>query len=68
MSDRTLRAGHYLAILSIEPQLAKMLLLATSLGCLDPVLTIACVMTYRDPFVLPMNPNVKVRVLPPCCC
>lgn len=42
-----------------ESGLGKMLLTATVLHCLDPVLTIVCCLSYRDPFVLPSEPQEK---------
>ena len=45
--------GHHMVDLSIPPQLAKMVLYGLVLKCLDPVLTIACILAYKDPFVLP---------------
>lgn len=41
--------GVHLLDLPIEPHLAKMLLYAIVLKCLDPVLTIVSTLTYRDP-------------------
>ena len=54
--------GRYLAALSLEPLLAKLVLMAVVMGCLDPVLLIACSSSARDPFLLPMNPAAKVCV------
>ncbi|CAJ1070962.1 '-5' RNA helicase YTHDC2 isoform X2 [Xyrichtys novacula] len=45
--------GILLADLPVEPHLGKMVLCAVVLKCLDPVLTIACTLAYRDPFILP---------------
>ena len=41
--------GHHLADLPIEPRYGKMVLYAVVLKCLDPILTIACTLAYRDP-------------------
>ena len=51
--------GRLLLELPVEPRLGKMLLTATVLHCLDPVLTIVCCLSYRDPFVLPSEPQEK---------
>uniref|UniRef100_A0A4W3JSE7 3'-5' RNA helicase YTHDC2 n=1 Tax=Callorhinchus milii TaxID=7868 RepID=A0A4W3JSE7_CALMI len=51
--------GYHLADLPVEPHLGKMVLCAVVLKCLDPILTIACTLAYRDPFVLPMQPSQK---------
>lgn len=36
-------------------RVGKMVLWSYLLGCAGPALTAACAMTYKDPFVLPMN-------------
>ncbi|AWP14850.1 putative ATP-dependent RNA helicase YTHDC2 [Scophthalmus maximus] len=51
--------GYHLAELSVEPHLGKMVLCAVVLKCLDPILTIACTLAYRDPFVLPARGSQK---------
>ena len=48
--------GKALAELPIEPVIGRLVLLGAVLGALDPVLTIAAAMGYRDPFV---NPPTK---------
>ncbi|XP_077594067.1 3'-5' RNA helicase YTHDC2 [Stigmatopora nigra] len=45
--------GFHLADLPVDPHLGKMVLCGVVLKCLDPILTIACTLGYRDPFVLP---------------
>ncbi len=39
--------GRHLAALPLPPALGKMLLYGMLFSCLDPVLTVACVMAYR---------------------
>ncbi|XP_063820212.1 3'-5' RNA helicase YTHDC2 [Pseudophryne corroboree] len=51
--------GYHLADLPVEPHLGKMVLCAVVLKCLDPILTIACTLAYRDPFVLPTQASHK---------
>ena len=51
--------GRLLLELPVEPRAGKMLLTATVLRCLDPVLTIVCCLSHRDPFLLPSEPNDK---------
>uniref|UniRef100_A0A8C5N2A5 3'-5' RNA helicase YTHDC2 n=1 Tax=Leptobrachium leishanense TaxID=445787 RepID=A0A8C5N2A5_9ANUR len=51
--------GYHLADLPVEPHLGKMVLCAVVLKCLDPILTIACTLAYRDPFVLPTQASLK---------
>ncbi|XP_012707270.2 3'-5' RNA helicase YTHDC2 isoform X1 [Fundulus heteroclitus] len=51
--------GFHLADLPVEPHLGKMVLCAVVLKCLDPILTIACTLAYRDPFTLPSESSQK---------
>uniref|UniRef100_A0A8C4XPF2 3'-5' RNA helicase YTHDC2 n=1 Tax=Falco tinnunculus TaxID=100819 RepID=A0A8C4XPF2_FALTI len=51
--------GYHLTDLPVEPHLGKMVLCAVVLKCLDPILTIACSLAYRDPFVLPTLASQK---------
>ncbi|KAM6985128.1 LOW QUALITY PROTEIN: 3'-5' RNA helicase YTHDC2 [Aplochiton taeniatus] len=51
--------GYHLADLPVEPHLGKMVLCAVVLKCLDPILTIACTLAHRDPFVLPTQASQK---------
>ncbi|CAH1795870.1 unnamed protein product [Owenia fusiformis] len=51
--------GHHLTDLPIEPRYGKMVLYSVVLKCLDPILTIACALAYRDPFTLPAHPSQK---------
>ncbi|XP_076867546.1 3'-5' RNA helicase YTHDC2 isoform X2 [Brachyhypopomus gauderio] len=51
--------GYHLADMPVEPHLGKMVLCAVVLKCLDPILTIACTLAYRDPFVLPSQASQK---------
>jgi Helicase associated domain (HA2) len=39
--------GGHLAALPLEPQLGKLVLYGALFGCADPMLTIACAMSYR---------------------
>lgn len=51
--------GHHLADLPVEPRYGKMILYSVVLKCLDPILTIACSLAYKDPFLLPPQPYQK---------
>ena len=51
--------GRHLAALPLQPALGKLLLYGVLFECLDPVLTVACCMAYRDPWVLPPTPALK---------
>ncbi|KAM7393407.1 hypothetical protein PAMA_008186 [Pampus argenteus] len=55
--------GYHLADLPVEPHLGKMVLCAVVLKCLDPILTIACTLGYRDPFILPAQGSQKKAAL-----
>ncbi|KAJ0064818.1 hypothetical protein NL108_015585, partial [Boleophthalmus pectinirostris] len=55
--------GSHLADLPIEPHLGKMVLCAVVLKCLDPILTIACTLAYRDPFILPAQGSQRRAAL-----
>ena len=46
--------GHHLADLEVEPRYGKMILYGVVLKCLDPILTIAASLSYKDPFFVPM--------------
>ena len=51
--------GHHLADLPLPPHLGKMVLYSIILRCVDPVLTIASALAYRDPFIVPLHPSQK---------
>ncbi|KAJ8029622.1 3'-5' RNA helicase YTHDC2 [Holothuria leucospilota] len=51
--------GCHLADLPIEPHLGKMVLYSIVLKCLDPILTIACALAYKDPFILPKHASQR---------
>ena len=55
--------GHHLADLPVEPRYAKMILYAVVLKCLDPVLTIACALAYKDPCMCGEPLNFKILQL-----
>jgi ATP-dependent RNA helicase DHX36 len=47
--------GTFLATLPMDPRLGKMILYGAIFQCLDPILTIAACLSYRDPFILPLE-------------
>ncbi|KAK9832693.1 hypothetical protein WJX81_000845 [Elliptochloris bilobata] len=49
--ERLTPLGHHLAQLPVDAKIGKLLLLAASLGCLAPCLTIAACLSHRSPFV-----------------
>ncbi|CAB3376910.1 Hypothetical predicted protein [Cloeon dipterum] len=52
--------GFHLAQLPMDPQLGKMILMASLFRCLDPVLSIAASLSFKDPFNLPLGCEKKV--------
>ncbi|XP_054820957.1 DExH-box ATP-dependent RNA helicase DExH1 isoform X2 [Prosopis cineraria] len=47
--------GRHLCTMPLDPNIGKMLLMGSIFQCLNPALTIAAALAYRDPFVLPIN-------------
>ncbi|XP_075124871.1 ATP-dependent DNA/RNA helicase DHX36 [Leptodactylus fuscus] len=47
--------GFHLARLPVEPHIGKMMLFGALFCCLDPVLTIAASLSFKDPFVIPLG-------------
>ncbi|XP_062860390.1 ATP-dependent DNA/RNA helicase DHX36 [Trichomycterus rosablanca] len=47
--------GFHLARLPVEPHIGKMILFGALLACLDPVLTIAASLSFKDPFSIPLG-------------
>jgi len=47
--------GEVLSGLTVEPQLGKMMVLASVFSCLDPILTIVAALEYKSPFHLTKN-------------
>ena len=46
--------GYHLAKMPVDPQTGKMLLFAAMFSCLDPVLTVAASLSFKDAFYIPM--------------
>ena len=46
--------GYHLAALPVSPRIGKMILFGAIFSCLDPVLTVASVLGFKDPFVFPL--------------
>lgn len=51
--------GVHLARLPVEPHIGKMILFGALFCCLDPVLTIAASLSFKDPFVIPLVTFLK---------
>ncbi|XP_048582367.1 ATP-dependent DNA/RNA helicase DHX36 isoform X2 [Nematostella vectensis] len=47
--------GYHLASLPVDPRIGKMILFGAILSCLDPVLTVASTLGFREPFVYPLD-------------
>uniref|UniRef100_UPI00358F2A3E ATP-dependent DNA/RNA helicase DHX36 n=1 Tax=Myxine glutinosa TaxID=7769 RepID=UPI00358F2A3E len=47
--------GFHLARLPVEPTIGKLILFGAMFGCLDPILTIAASLSFKDPFVIPLG-------------
>ncbi|UJR24999.1 hypothetical protein I4U23_006360 [Adineta vaga] len=53
--------GKILAHLPLAPQIGKLLILGYLFSCFDPILTIASVLSYRDPFVTPIDKTHEIN-------
>lgn len=51
--------GVHLARLPVEPHIGKMILFGALFCCLDPVLTIAASLSFKDPFVIPLVRKIQ---------
>lgn len=47
--------GYHLAALPVDVRLGKMLLYGALFRCVDPVVTIAATISYKSPFIAPME-------------
>ncbi|XP_047449479.1 ATP-dependent DNA/RNA helicase DHX36 [Mugil cephalus] len=54
-SENLTALGVHLARLPVEPHIGKLILFGALLGCLDPVLTIAASLSFKDPFFIPLG-------------
>ena len=57
--ERLTTLGRHLAALPLAPAVGKLVLYGVLFRCLDPVLTVACCLAYRDPWVLPVDPSLR---------
>ncbi|XP_049548305.1 ATP-dependent DNA/RNA helicase DHX36-like [Anopheles darlingi] len=53
--------GFQLAQLGMHPTVGKMILLASILGCIDPITSIAATLSFKDPFVKSLNQNEEEK-------
>ncbi|XP_072320250.1 ATP-dependent DNA/RNA helicase DHX36 [Eucyclogobius newberryi] len=54
-SENLTALGIHLARLPVEPHIGKLILLGALLGCVDPILTIAASLSFKDPFFIPLG-------------
>ncbi|TRY69262.1 hypothetical protein TCAL_13343 [Tigriopus californicus] len=47
--------GFHLSKLPMDPQTGKMVLLAAIFGCVDPILSVAASLTFKDAFMIPLG-------------
>ncbi|CAL8094606.1 unnamed protein product [Calicophoron daubneyi] len=59
--ERLTPLGLHLARLPLDPQCAKLLVLGALFGCLEPALSVAACLTYRDPFEIPLEKELEAR-------
>ena len=52
--------GYHLAQLPMDPQTGKMILLGAIFSCLDPVLSVAASLSFKDAFVTPLGKEKEV--------
>lgn len=60
-SERLTPLGFHLAQLPTDPRTGKLILLGAMFGCLEPVLSVAASLSFKDPFVTPLNHEELVR-------
>ncbi|CAL8147757.1 unnamed protein product [Orchesella dallaii] len=52
--------GFHLSQLPMDPQTGKMILMAGIFGCVDPILSIAASLSFKDPFYIPLGQEKNV--------
>jgi len=53
--------GFHLAQLPTDPRTGKLILMGAIFGCLEPLLSIAATLSFKDPFVLPLHQEAQAR-------
>lgn len=53
--------GYLLATLPMNPQMGKMLLLGTFFSCLDPILSVAASLDFKDAFQTPLGKEYEAK-------
>merc|ERR1711871_36050 len=54
--------GFHLAALPINPRIGKLILYAVLMGCLEPILTIAAMVTAKNPFVTSFDDREAIDI------
>jgi small subunit ribosomal protein S24e len=60
-ADHLTSLGHVLLQLPVEVQMGRLVLLGCFFRCLDSALTLAAILTNRDPFMSPMHLKVEAQ-------
>ncbi|KAJ3647260.1 hypothetical protein Zmor_024787 [Zophobas morio] len=55
--------GYHLAKLPMAPQMGKMILFGAIFSCLDPILSVAATLDYKDPFQLPVGKEKEANLM-----
>lgn len=59
--ERLTPLGYHLSKLPIDPQAGKMILMAALFSCIDPVLSVAACLSFKDPFFVPLGREDEVH-------
>lgn len=59
--ERLTPLGYHLAKLPVNPRMGKMILLGALFSCLDPILSIAASLDFKDAFQIPMEKEKQVE-------
>lgn len=54
-AENLLPLGKHLARMPVDPHSGKMILLGAMFSCLDPILTVAASLSFKDAFVIPLG-------------
>ncbi|XP_033112396.1 ATP-dependent DNA/RNA helicase DHX36-like [Anneissia japonica] len=54
--------GYHLARLPVEPKIGRLILFGAMFCCLDPILTIAACLSFKDPFFTPLGKEKEADV------
>jgi len=52
--ERLTPLGYHLARMPLDPHTGKMVLMSAMFSCIDPILTIAACLNFKDPFHIPL--------------